>query len=361
MSNLYAVILAGGAGTRFWPASRTHRPKQFWSLAGGTNEALLAATVRRILPICPGERVFVATGRHLVEASRQVVPALPAENFLAEPLARNTAPCIGWAAATIRRRDPEAVLMVLPSDHYVRDEEAFRRVLLRAVSAAEAGFIATIGLQPTRPETGYGYIERGERIEDGIFEVVRFIEKPNRERAEQFVATGRHYWNGGMFFFKASRMLEAIDQHLPELGEELRSLDEEARRGNEEAVLEASFARMPSISIDHGVMEKVDRIAVVPGDFGWSDVGSWHSAWELFPKDAHGNVASPDDVLVDAENNLVANLCSNGAKPIVALVGVRDLVVVRTDDALLILPRDRAQDVRQVTDLLKTRGRTDLL
>ena len=156
-------------------------------------------------------------------------------------------------------------------------------------------------------------------------------------------------------------MLEAAVEHLPELGKELRFLDEEARRGNEEAVLEASFARMPSISVDHGVMEKVDRIAVVPGDFGWSDVGSWHSAWELFPKDAQGNVASTEDVLVDAENNLVANLGSEDNKPVLALVGVRDLVVVRTDDAILILPRERAQDVRKVTDLLKARGRTDLL
>jgi len=361
MSNLYAVILAGGAGTRFWPASRTHRPKQLLPLAGASDEALLAATVRRILPICPKERIFIATGRHLVDASRQALPELPAENFLAEPLARNTAPCIGWAAATLRRRDPDATLMVLPSDHFVRDEEGFRRALLRAVSAAEAGFIATIGIAPTRAETGYGYIERGERLDEEVYDVVRFIEKPDRARAEQYVATGKHFWNGGMFFFRASRMLEAIDAHLPALAGELRHLDEEAARGNEAAVLEASFARMPSISIDHGVMEKVDRIAVAPGDFGWSDVGSWHSAWELLPKDAKGNAVSEADVLIDAEGNLVADLGSQGAKPVVALVGVRDLVVVRTDDALLVLPRERAQDVRQVIEELKARGRTDLL
>ena len=360
MSNLYAVILAGGAGTRFWPASRTHRPKQLLPLAGSSDEPLLAATVRRILPICPKERVIVATGRHLVEASREVLPELPAENFLAEPLARNTAACIGWAAATLRRRDPEATLMVLPSDHFVRDEEAFRSVLLRAVKAAEAGYIVTVGLEPTRPETGYGYIERGERIDEGVFNVLRFIEKPDRARAEQYVATGKHFWNGGMFFFRASRMLEAIDAHLPELGAELRRLDEAARCGNEAEVLEEAFARMPSISIDHGVMEKVERIAVVPGDFGWSDVGSWHSAWELLPKDADGNAAS-EGLLIDARGNLVADLRSKDEKSLVAMVGVRDLVVVQTDDALLILPRERAQDVRQVVDALKARGRTDLL
>lgn len=361
MSHLYAVIMAGGAGTRFWPASRSNRPKQLLPLAGDSSLPLLAATVNRILPLCPQARIFIATGRHLVRQSRAVLPTLPAENFLAEPLARNTAPCIGWATATILRRDPEAVVMVLPSDHHIQDEEGFRRVLSRAIAAAEAGAIATIGLEPTRPETGYGYIEQGEAIADETFRVARFIEKPNRENAERYAQSGKHLWNGGMFFFRAKRMIEEIRLHLPELAEVLDRLDREARRDNEEAILEEAFASMPSISIDHGVMEKASDLAVVPGSFGWSDVGSWHSAWELANKDADGNAASKDDVLIESQGNLIADLRSSGNQRVVALVGVNDLVVVETDDALLVIPRERAQDVRAVIDALKARGRSELL
>lgn len=361
MSNLYAVIMAGGAGTRFWPASRTNRPKQLLPLAGSSDEPLLAATVRRILPLCPPERIFIATGRHLVEASRAALPGLPEENFLAEPMPRNTAPCIGWAAATIRRRDPEAVVMVLPSDHHIEDEGGFRRVLKKAVEAAEAGAIATIGIEPTRPETGYGYIERGEKIADEVFEVARFIEKPDRPNAERYASSGKHLWNGGMFFFQARRILEEIREHLPELSRELDLLDREAARGKEASALEEAFARMPGISIDHGVMEKAGKLAVVPGSFGWSDVGSWHSAWELAEKDERGNAASKEAVLVDARGNLVADLRKEGKKRVVALVGVSDLVVVETDDALLVIPRERAQDVRSVIEALKARGRGELL
>lgn len=361
MPNLYAVIMAGGAGTRFWPASRTLRPKQLLPLAGNEDEPLLAATVRRILPMCPPDRVVVATGRHLVEATREVLPDVPAANFLAEPVARNTAPCIGWAAATIRRREPDATVMVLPADHHVADEASFRAVLARAVAAAESGGIATVGITPTRAETGYGYIETGDALAPDVFRVERFIEKPDRARAERYAASGKHLWNSGMFFFRARAMIDAIRKHLPELAVGLDRLDRAAEHGDEARVLGDAFAAMPSISIDHGVMEKADRLAVVPGSFGWSDVGSWHSAWELSPKDADGNAAPEGAVLVDARGNLVADLRKDARGRVVALVGVRDLVVVETDDALLVIPRDRAQDVRAAIDALKARGRNDVL
>lgn len=360
MSNLYAVIMAGGAGTRFWPASRANLPKQLLPLAG-SGEALLAATVRRILPLCPEERIFIATGAHLVDACRDALPGIPAENFLAEPLPRNTAPCIGWAAATILRRDPEAKIMVLPSDHHIADEAGFRSVLQRANEAADAHAIVTVGISPTRPETGYGYIEQGEEVREGVFRMARFIEKPNRELAEVYANSGTHLWNAGMFFFRASSMLDEIRKHLPDLAARLDDLDEAAEIGDEASLLEDAFSRMPSISIDHGVMERAADLAVVPGSFGWSDVGSWHSAWELADKDERGNASPEGTVLIEASGNMVANWQTTATKKTIALAYVSDLVVVETDDALLVLPREKAQDVRAVIEALKARGKGELL
>ena len=216
MNDVYAVIMAGGAGTRFWPASRESRPKQLLPLGGSPDESLLAATVRRIAPVVPPERVYIATGAKLVEATARDLPQVPRANLLAEPVARNTAPCIGWATATIARANPDAIVIVLPSDHYITDEEGFRRVVERALAGALAGYLTTIGVVPSRPETGYGYVEVGAEIDaNGLREVARFVEKPDRARAEAYVAGGNHLWNAGMFFFRAGAMMEAIAEHLP--------------------------------------------------------------------------------------------------------------------------------------------------
>jgi mannose-1-phosphate guanylyltransferase len=361
--NVYAVIMAGGAGTRFWPASRSHRPKQLLALAADPNESLLAATVRRLDPLIKAENIFIATGAHLLEASAKILPKVPKSQILAEPVPRNTAPCIGWATATIARKDPEAIVCVLPSDHFMADEEEFRATVARAIDAAKQGYLTTIGIKPTRPDTGFGYVEVGKKIGERAFEVARFVEKPNRERAEEFLKGGKHLWNGGMFFFRASQMLVEIDKYLPDLATGLKAIDQAAAAGNEPKILADIFPKLPSISIDHGVMEKADKLAVVEGDFGWSDVGSWESAWELAKKDDAGNALPPDAVAVDAKNNLAVDLTTsaNGKKKIVALVGVSDLVIVETDDALLVIPRDRAQDVRAAVDALKSRGKTELL
>lgn len=358
MPHVHALILAGGAGTRFWPASRNLRPKQLLPLTG--RDALLVETARRVLPLTAGyERIHVATGAHLVEPTAQLLPELPRANVLVEPVARNTAPCIAWAAATVARRDPDDVLVVLPSDHHIGDVERFRDVLKVAVASAERGVVTTIGLQPTHPETGFGYLELEGRAEPGRpARVVRFVEKPDRARAEAFLAGGRHLWNGGMFIFRARDMLAAVRAHLPALADGLDELDRAAARGDEASALARVFPTLPAVSIDTGVMEKLAEIAVVPGDFGWSDVGSWQSAWELADKDAAGNHAPEGAVLVDARNNHVVDLRSDAAskKRVVALVGVEDLVVVETDDALLVVPRSRAQDVKLAVEQLKTRG-----
>jgi mannose-1-phosphate guanylyltransferase len=361
LSHVHAVILAGGSGTRFWPASRRRMPKQFLPLAGRTDEPLIAATVRRIEPIVPAERVWVATSANLIQATAAILPRVPRAHMLGEPAARNTAPCIGWAAAVIARADPEAIVAVLPADHFIGDESTFRGVLERALSAASDGWLTTVGIVPTRPETGYGYIELGQPISEGVNSVVRFVEKPDRQRAQAFFEGRRHLWNAGMFFFRASLMRDAIGMHLPALASGLNHLDEAASRGDEARVLAEVFPTLPAISIDHGVMEKAERIAVVPGSFGWNDVGSWEVAWEMAERDAHGNAVPPGSVAIDASNNLVKDLSKQAPGKRWALVGVHDLVLVETDDAVLVMPRTRAQDVRAVVDALEKRGEKHLL
>ena len=354
--NVYAVIMAGGAGTRFWPASRSTRPKQLLALAADPNESLLAATVRRLEPLVKPENVYIATGAHLSEASAKELPRVPKDHILAEPVPRNTAPCIGWATATIARHDPEAIVCVLPSDHFMADEPGFRDVVAQAIEAAKKGYLATIGIVPTRPDTGFGYIEVGKNVDGDTFEVARFVEKPNRAKAEEFLAGKKHLWNGGMFFYKASRLESDLRAALPDLAAGLDRIDEAARSGHEDDALASIFPVLPSISIDHGVIEKAANLAVVRGDFGWNDVGSWQSAWELAPRTDAGNAAPEHAVLVGARGNLVRDLRTHGGRRTIALVGVDDLVVVETDDALLILPRERSQDVRLVVEELKRRG-----
>lgn len=359
---VYAVIMAGGAGTRFWPASRSLRPKQLLALAGAAGESaeesLLAATVRRLAPLVTPDRVVVVTGAHLGEATQSALPLVPTAQILKEPAARNTAPCIAWANATIARLDPDAVVMVLPSDHVIGDEAAFRRVLATAVETAKTGRVTTVGIVPTRPETGYGYIEVGEPLasNETARHVARFVEKPDQLRARAFVAEGptKYLWNAGMFFFRVRDMQRLLEEHLPSVAVGV------AKMGADELTVKEIFPTLESVSIDVGVMERASDLAVVPGDFGWNDVGSWQSAWELATHDEAGNGLGPNDIAIDAKNNLVRAIGA-GRKKTIALVGVDDLVVVETEDAVLVIPRDRAQDVRLIVDELKRRGRSDLL
>ena len=362
MDHLYALIMAGGSGTRFWPASRRLRPKQLLPIAPGSDDSLLVSTIRRIEPLCPAERILIVTGEHLLAATRDAVAAFPGVTVVAEPVPRNTAPCIGWGAAIALRRDPAAVVMALPSDHHVRDEGAFREAVNRAVRSAETGPITTIGIAPSRPETGFGHIEASDEISPGVRRAVRFVEKPDRARAEEYVRSGRYFWNSGMFFFRASAMMEAIAEFLPDLGAGLGRIEAAARRGAEAEAAEtrAVFPTLPNISIDYGVMEKVPLLHIVPAEFGWSDVGSWLAAWELGKKDEHGNVADAGAVLVDSAGTLVQDL-GKGHKKAIALVGVNDVFVIETDDALLVIAKDRAQDVRKVVEELERRGAKDKL
>jgi mannose-1-phosphate guanylyltransferase len=358
MRHVYTLVLAGGSGTRFWPASRKTRPKQVLGMGPDPSRSLIAHTLRRVEALCHPEQMLVATGESLIDVTREALPHLGPSSFIAEPVARNTAPCIAWGAQVIARRDPEAVVMVLPSDHHIADEAEFQRILSLALESASSGVITTVGIRPTRPETGYGYIEAETERGPGVLSAKRFVEKPDRETAQRYVDGGKHFWNSGMFFFRAADMLRAVEQHLPQVHQGLALIAQAAGRGEgaEREATRQAFAMMPSISIDHGIMEKVSPLAVVPGSFGWSDLGSWHTVWELGKRDPADNVGPEDTLFVDAHRNLVEDLRTIKTKRAVALLGVSDLCVVETDDAVLIMPRERAQDVRAIVDELGRRG-----
>ncbi|HMA94161.1 MAG TPA: mannose-1-phosphate guanylyltransferase [Polyangiaceae bacterium] len=363
MNSTYAVILAGGSGTRFWPASRTRHPKQLLALAGDRDESLIATTLARLAALVPIDQIYVATGKHLVEATKQQLPRLSPEAFLAEPVPRNTAPCIAWATRVIARRDPNATIVVVPSDHHIKDERSFGLAVETALRSANTDVITTIGIEPTRPETGYGYLELGAPVSDGVSQIARFVEKPNRPQAEAYLAAKRYLWNSGMFFFRAKTMNDAIARHLPDLRRGLDAIDDAARHGAavERETLEQVFPTLPNISIDYGVLERESRLNVVRADFGWTDLGSFASVWENRNTDAQGNAAPPTSVLIDSERNLVFDARSTTATRTVAMLGVQDLCVVLTDDAVLVIPRERAQDVRLIVEQLKAAGRNDLL
>jgi mannose-1-phosphate guanylyltransferase len=352
MGGQFAVIMAGGSGTRFWPASRAARPKQFLAL-GASNESLLQATVRRAAALVGIDSVIVVTAeRHGRDAAEQL-PELPAANILLEPIGRNTAACLAWASAHVRRRDPRGVIAAMPADHHIENDTLFRSSLQHALAAAEAGPIVTLGVRPTRPETGYGYLEVGENVSDGVHRVRAFVEKPTRERAQQFLEADRYLWNSGMFFFRVDVILREIGKRLPELSAFVTRADDAAALGQEQATVSAEYPALPSISIDYGVMEKADDILVVPASFGWNDLGSWAATWELAAKDADGNAVQGELLAIDARNCFV----STQRGKLIVLVGMQDIVAVDSDDALLIMPRERAQEVSKVVAALKAAGK----
>jgi mannose-1-phosphate guanylyltransferase len=344
----HAVLLAGGSGTRFWPLSRAKRPKQFLSLA--TDKTLLAETAARVEELAPAARTWVVCGKDHAAAVRESLPALPPAHLVIEPTARNTAAAIGLAAVEVSREDPAATLVVLPSDHHIADPAAFRAALRTAVRVAEGGDLVTLGIPPTRPETGYGYLRRGKLREPGVYAVEAFVEKPDAATAEKYLRDPAYSWNAGIFVFRAGVLLDAIREHLPAVHEAL------ARIATDPAALSDAFPRVPSISIDYGVMEKAKRIALVdPGPIGWSDVGSFAALSEVRPLDARGNALSGDALAIDSDGSVIL---SEGGR-LVAAVGLRDMCVIDSGDAILVVPKDRAQDVRKVVDELRARGRPD--
>jgi mannose-1-phosphate guanylyltransferase len=364
---LYPVVMAGGSGTRFWPLSRKSRPKQLLALAG--EEPMLAATVNRLPPLARPADTYVVCGPAHVAASRRLLPRLPAKNFLVEPVARNTAPCVGLAAVHVAAREPRGLIAMLPADHHVGRPAAFREALASAARLAERGHIATIGIRPSRPETGYGYLKLGARLPGKApagkgkkailapHRVERFVEKPDVVTAARYLADGHYLWNSGIFVFRADVILEEIRRAMPVLGELLEVIEGSLGSPAYPRTLRRVFPECPSISIDYGVMEKSQRIAVVPADFGWSDVGSFAALPDVRATDHLGNVAEGDALVVDGRNNVVL---AQGGRPVV-VVGIEDAVVVDAGDAVLVCRRDRAQDVRKAVDELSRLGRDELL
>jgi mannose-1-phosphate guanylyltransferase / mannose-6-phosphate isomerase len=354
---LFPVILSGGSGTRLWPLSRSSLPKQLLPLHG--SQTMIQDTVLRAgrLPgAAPPILLCNDDHRFLVAEQMQEVAVAPSAIVL-EPMGRNTAPAAAVAALVAGEKDPAAIIVLLPSDHVVVDEEAFRKAVAAATRAAEAGYIVTFGMIPTSPETGYGYIQRGDAIAElaGAFGVRSFKEKPDTATAEAYVADGGYFWNSGMFVFRADIMLEEIERHAPDILPAVREAVAKSARDLDFIRLDAdSFAGAPNISIDYAVMERTTRAALVPCSIGWNDVGSWSSLWEIRPQDEFGNVLQGDVVVHDTKGSLV-----HSEKTLTALVGVTDLVVIATKDAILVAPKDRAQDVKAIVDKLKAAGRAE--
>lgn len=341
------VILSGGAGTRLWPLSRAARPKQMLSLAGG--KSMLALTAERVAtPELFGRPIVVAGAPGSI--ATEVGPA----RLIVEPAARNTAPAI--ALATFGAAD-DALLLVLPSDHLVTDVGAFRDAVRRAARFAREGWIVTFGMKPDRAETGYGYVERGDALGDGVFAAARFVEKPDAPTAAGFLAGGRHDWNGGMFLFRAGRMAQALRTHAPEVAAAAAAaVAGQDVDGDIVRPAAAPFLESPSLSIDVAVMEKADKVALVPVAMGWSDIGSFAALADAMAADPAGNALAGDVLAIDAENCLIR---SEG--PAVAAIGISDLVVVATADAVLIVPKAQSQRVKEAVERLKAEGQGDLI
>jgi len=353
----YGLILAGGRGTRFWPRSRRRSAKRVLNVVG--ERSLIQATVDRLTPVIPPDRIWILTNHHLRDAIVAQLPSVPKAQVLAEPTQRNTAPAIGLAAQILRSLDSDAVMGVFPADHVVTHPAVYRRVVREAFRGAAAGHLMVVGIQPRWPETGYGYIEFPRGVQAGTAEplpVKRFREKPALAQAKRYLAAGNYYWNSGMFFWRAGVLLDQLRQHLPKTATLLASLP---RFGSRQfaARLARAFPLCDSISIDYAVMEKAGNVrGIAAADFGWNDVGSWNAVYELLPGDGDGNVMEGESVCLDAHRNFV-----DARGKTVALVGVDDLIVIDTPDALLVARRDRAQQVGDVVKVLERRKREDLL
>lgn len=350
----HAVIMAGGSGTRFWPKSTKKHPKQFLNLFG--EQTMLQTTADRIKELIPAERLWVITNDRYVGLVKKQLPEVPQKNIIGESIAKNTAPCVALAAALIQEEDPDATIAVLPADHLVRRPEKFHMILEAAnAKAREGNNLVTIGIEPNRPETGYGYIEfdtEQSEIHEGkeVRKVKQFREKPDLQTARQFIGLGNFLWNSGMFVWSATTILDEFEKHLPEISEQIDALAPAIGSEKQKDAIDQFYQACPSISIDYGIMEQSESVYVVPGSFGWSDVGSWNAVYNLREKDENGNVIEAEYItLTQSKNNLIQ---SNSDK-MIALVGVEDLAVVETDRAFLVCNLNEAQGVKQIVNQLK--------
>ncbi len=358
---MYIVLMAGGVGSRFWPRSRQLKPKQLLNLLGETS--MLQMTYKRIRPLADPDHILVVTSEELRKEVAAQLSELPAHNIIAEPVGRNTAPCIGLAASIIARRSGnQEVMITLPADHLIKNGSRFRKMIEKAADyAKEKDCLVTIGIKPTYPETGYGYIQRGEVIggetDTSLYKVKTFAEKPNIDTAKRFLKSGDFLWNSGMFIWTVSAIRKEFELYEPEMAEGFKALEEAVDTPGFETVLSDVYAKIKSVSIDYAIMEKADRVCILEASFEWNDLGSWEAAYTISEKDENGNAVQAKAFQgVDARNNFIYS-----TKKLVAAVDVENLVVVETDDALLICKKDQSQKVKDVVDALRRKKQTEYL
>jgi len=348
--NVYPILLAGGAGTRLWPVSRELYPKQLVKFIG--NDSLIQSTVKRLMPPLDVENIRIVCGNeHVHEIARHIeeIGIRTDEIIIAEPCGRNTAPAILLAMLNILKNEDDAVLCIFPADHVIRNNDAFHEKLLSSIKLAEMGYIVTFGIKPDYPETGYGYIEGAGEIREHAFSVKRFVEKPDMETAKRYVEAGNFFWNSGMFTFKASVMMKELNIHQSELLAKMEQLDLSGSM-----VSQKDYERLPNISIDYAVMEKTDKSAVLPSDFGWSDIGSWKSLYDFMPKDANGNVIDGDVI-----PNRTQNCFIMGYERLIATNKIKNMVVVETPDSVFVSDMESSRDVKSIVEKLKEKGRSE--
>ncbi len=349
---MISVILAGGSGTRFWPVSTKERPKQLVELWGG--RVMIGHTIDRLRRTSDLDESFIVCGEHLVAPMREALPEVDASNFIVEPMARNTAPAIALAAAHIAERFGEDVTFgVYPSDHYVGDPAVFDEAVALGHERAATGAIVTLGITPSRPETGYGYIHRTDDARDGAYAVEAFVEKPDHATALDYLASGDYLWNAGMFFMTPGTLFEELARQLPTMHEAMTGLRGVLDDEDADHHVHAAFERIEGVSIDYGVMEGAQQVEVIPAKFAWSDVGHWAALPEVAPVDEAGNVTEADTILHDVTDSI---LYSSNRDRILAGVGLDGMIVVDTDDAVLVMPKSRSQDVRAIVAALKERA-----
>jgi mannose-1-phosphate guanylyltransferase/mannose-6-phosphate isomerase len=360
---MYAVILAGGSGTRFWPKSREQLPKQLLKITDqGT---MIQNTLDRMTPVIPPENIWVITNeKYALETCRQLEPmGFCPSRLIAEPIGRNTAAAIGYSARVLSESAPSAIMAVFPADHAITTPEDFCELLLSANTVAESNHLVTLGIEPLAPETGYGYIKKGQALKNDAFKVDQFVEKPDQSTAEKYLKEGGYYWNSGMFMWKVSTLLDEIKTHMPNLHAQLDALATntvEAKGRYPYRMLDESgkkvFARLESISIDYGLMEKSDNTAVLPANIGWNDVGAWTALEDISEKDPRGNVVTGNVITIDSSESII-----QGDSKLVAALGLNNMIVVDTPDALLVCPKNRAQDVKKVVEQIKLEKRPEAI
>jgi mannose-1-phosphate guanylyltransferase len=358
-NHFYALIMAGGVGSRLWPLSRQKSPKQVLPLVG--ERSMFQGTVERLQPLLLPEDVYVVVGEEQVDLLKAEGTGIPDRNFVIEPMGRGTAPAIALSAITLRQRDSDAIMVVLTADHFIGDTAGFREVLKAARDVAAQDQLVTLGITPSSPSTGYGYIERGRHLMNAngylAYQVVAFREKPDRLTAQQFMESGQHSWNSGMFVWKVSRFLEELSRTMPEFYQQLMQIDAALGAPDYAQVLHDVWPDVKSQTVDFGVMEKARDVAVIPAEFGWNDIGSWATLLEVLDNDEQGNVIRRAEHLgVDTSNTLVF-----GHDRLVATIGLHDMIVIDTGDAILVCPKDRAQDVKKIVDQLKQTGQQKYL